>query len=208
MSEKKYKNFLAYLSRKKRVVVYSVLLFLIFGLLITFVKPLEYSSTVSVLIIQKINPNLDAYTAARAAEKLGNNLAEIIHTTSFFDKVRYSNFALKIDWPESEQQKRKTWQNKVEAKMIGETSILEITAYDQDKQEAEKLAQAIVYVLTSEGDEYHGGGEDIIIKPVDTALTSDYPTRPNIILNIIASLFIGLVGGCLIVYWSYFRETY
>jgi capsular polysaccharide biosynthesis protein len=92
--------------------------------------------------------------------------------------------------------------------MIGGTSILEITAYDQNRQEAEKLAQAIVYVLTSEGSEYHGGGEDIIIKPVDTALTSDYPTRPNIILNIIASLFLGIICGGLIVYWNYSRKVY
>lgn len=208
MPEKRNISFSSYLSKKKTIFVFCILLFLIPSVGILLVKPLEYSSTVSVLIIQKINPNLDAYTAARAAEKLGKNLASIIYTTSFFEKVKSSSFNLNIDWPSTEKEKRKLWQTKITARAIPDTSILEITAYDQDPQKAEKLAQAVAYILVSEGKEYHGGGEDIVIKSVDSSLTSDLPVRPNILLNVVSGLFFGIFVAIFIIFWKYTKENF
>lgn len=208
MTEKRRLNFLLYLSKKKSIIFYCILIILIPAVALSLIKPLEYSSTVSVLIIQKINPNLDAYTAARAAEKLGQNLAEIIYTTSFFDKVRSSNFNLDINWPDNEKARRKLWQDKISARALPDTSILEITAYDTDPTKAEKLAQAVAFILVSEGKEYHGGGEDIIIKNVDSSLTSDFPVRPNLFLNLISGLFFGIFIGVFIVFWKYTKENF
>lgn len=208
MTEKHRINFLSYLSKKKSIIVYCILIVLIPAIVLSLIKPLEYSSTVSVLIIQKINPNLDAYTAARAAEKLGQNLAEIIYTTSFFDKVRSSNFNLDINWPDNEKARRKLWQDKISARALPDTSILEITAYDTDPTKAEKLAQAVAFILVSEGKEYHGGGEDIVIKNVDSSLTSDFPVRPNLFLNLISGLFFGIFIGVFIVFWKYTKENF
>jgi len=199
-------NFLSFIKGKKIILIFSVVIFLLLGFLLTIIKPLEYSSKVSVLIIQKINPNLDAYTAARAAEKLGKNLSSVIYTTSFFDKVRHSNFDLKFNLPTSERQRRQAWQRKISTSINPDTSILEITAYDKDKKEAEKLAQVIAYVLATEGQEYHGGGDDIVIKPVNTALTSNYPTRPNLLVNIGGGLILGFVFGILIIFWQFNKK--
>ena len=201
-------HFLTYLSKKKIVLVYSILVFIIIGLGLTLVRPMEFSSQVSLLIIQKINPNLDAYTAARAAEKMGTNLAAVIHTTSFYDKVIHSNFDLKLNLPSNERDRRQAWNDKIVTSIDSNTSILEITVYDQDRNEAEKLAQVISYILSTEGSEYHGGGDDIIIKPVNTALTSDHPTRPNLILNFLASVLGGLILGLMIVFWQFNKHGY
>jgi len=208
MTEVHKKDFLAYLKGKKIVLIYTLLIFLIPAIALSLIKPLEYSSKVSVLIIQKINPNLDAYTAARAAEKLSDNLVQIIYTTSFYEKIRSTNFNLGLDWPETEKERRDYWSEKVSAKSIPDTSILEITAYDQNPEQAARLADAVAYVLITNGQEYHGGGEDIVIKKVDSNITSNYPVRPNIILNVISGLFFGIFVGLFIVYWKYSREYF
>jgi capsular polysaccharide biosynthesis protein len=203
-----FSHFWSFLNKKKLILLYTVLVFIMLGLGFSLIKPMEYSSQVSLLIIQKINPNLDAYTAARAAEKLGKNLTSVIYTTSFYEKVIHSNFDLKLNLPTTEREKRKAWQKKVDAKIDPDTSIIQITAYDQDRNEAEKLAQVISYILSTEGKEYHGGGDDIVIKPVNTALTSDYPTRPNIVLNLLASVVLGLILGLLIVFWQFNKHSF
>jgi len=208
MTEKKPIKFLDYLGQKKTILIYCLLIFLVPAIAINLIKPWEYSSTVKVLIIQKINPNLDAYTAARAAEKLSQNLAAVIYTTSFFNKVTASNFNLNINWPANDREKRKLWQEKISASALPDSSILEITAYDSDREKAAKLAQAAAYILVTDGQEYHGGGEDIIIKTIDENLTSDFPARPNVILNVLSGLFFGLMIGLFIIFWKYTKENF
>lgn len=167
---------------------------IVLSLVLSLIQPLEYSSKVELLIIQKQTMAMDAYAAARASEKLASNLSLVIKTKSFFDKVIKSDFGIQINnFPTEEKKLRRVWQKKVSTRILPETSLLKLEVFDKDKKEANKIAGAIAYVLVNDSKEYHGGGQDVMIKVVNAPLSSDYPVKPNIILNTISGLVVGLV---------------
>ena len=169
---------------------------IVLSLVFSILQPFKYQAATQILIIQKQVPNLDAYTATKSAEKIGKNLASIIYTSSFYNNVIESNVNIKNRFPQNDIERRKAWKEDIEARVIPETGILEISVYDEDKNYAAQLVRTISYVLVNKGAEYHGGGEGVEIKIVDDVLLSKYPVKPNIILNAALAVVLGLVLGC------------
>lgn len=163
--------------------------------------PHEYSSTMRVLVVQKYTLT-DSYTAAKSAEKISKGLASVIHTSTFIDKIA-QNKTVNISeiLVLSEKDKRDTWEKTVGADKIGDTSMLEITAYDEDPKKAESLVKAVANVLVTEGDAYHGAGDTVDLRVVDSPLTSAFPARPNLMLYGPAAFVLGALAGVLFVFF-------
>lgn len=155
----------------------------------TSFKPFEYKSDVQLLIIQDETKG-DLYQASRATERLGDGLSKIIYSSSFYDKVIASKMIDESYFPADETQKREEWNSAIEAKVVPETSIIEISAYSTDKKKAENLAGAVAYTLSTQGTEYYGQGNNIRIKLINEPLTSKNPVRPNLFLNFALALVI------------------
>ena len=88
------------------------------------------------------------------------------------------------------------------ADVPGGTTILEISVFHPERVQSSVIAQAISYVLLREVDEYIGVS-DVELKIVDAPLTSKFPVRPNLFVN----LMFGLVLGFLVAV-SYILITY
>lgn len=161
--------------------------------IISLLQPFEYRAKVNLLIIQKQTATLDAYGAARASQTLANNLATVVKTDSFFKKVIASNSAIDISWPLQESKRREMWNKMIGASVAPETGILTLNVYEKDPDQAKLIANTIAAVLSTQGSEYHGGGDSVLIKVVDPGLVSNYPVRPNIIFNIVGALLIGII---------------
>src|SRR3989338_9490681 len=67
---------------------------LVLALVVSFVQPLRYSSTVRLLVLQDVGSAVDAYTASRSEERIADNLSTIIYTTTFFDQVMGAGFGI------------------------------------------------------------------------------------------------------------------
>jgi capsular polysaccharide biosynthesis protein len=176
----------------------------VIALIVSLVSPFQYSATTQMLIIQKQEQNLDAYTATKSAEIIGKNLASIIFTSSFYDEVIASNSSIAGKFPTDTTERRKEWKKNIEANVIPESGILEIKVYDTDSNFASQLVRTISYVLVNKGAEYHGGGTDVEIKIVDDSFISKYPVRPNIALNLGIALIAGILLGS---YWVIMKES-
>lgn len=177
---------------------------IVIALVVSLVSPFQYSASTQILIIQKQEKNLDAYTATKSAERIGKNLASIISTSSFYNEVIESNSAISGKFPTDTTERRKAWKKNIEAAVIPESGILEIKVYDTDRNYASQLVRSIAYVLVNKGSEYHGGGTDVEIKVVDDVYISKYPVRPNIVLNLLIALIAGILLGS---YWVIMRES-
>ena len=70
----------------KRILSFAVVSAL-FGIALSFLFPLQYSSTMRLLIIQRQLSAADPYTAIKASERISDNLTQAIYTATFFDKV-------------------------------------------------------------------------------------------------------------------------
>lgn len=179
----------------------------VLALIISLLQPFQYSATTKILIIQKQDKNLDAYTATKSAERIGKNLASIINTSSFYNEVIDSNQVIAEGFPQDSRERRKAWEKNVKSNVIPETGILEIDVYDTDRTYASQLVKSIAYVLVNKGSDYHGGGTDVEIKIVDDVFLSKYPVRPNIILNTALALVVGFLLGSASIILSEARKS-
>jgi capsular polysaccharide biosynthesis protein len=164
------------------------------AVLLSFARSLEYSSTTRILITQELGV-VDAYTASRSAERIADDLANIVYTSTFFAKVMASGYNIDPTYfSDDEIARRKEWENAITASVSRSSGLLSITAYHPDVTQAEELAQAVAYILTTQGWTYTSGG-NITVQVVDDPLNSRYPVRPNLLVNGFSGLVLGLLGG-------------
>lgn len=188
-------NYFTVVSNEWKKVITIAIITALAVTLLSFVRPLEYGSTVRLLIIQRSALGLDAYTAIRSAETISENLASIVYTTSFFEKVMAAGFNIDQSYfSTNETKRRKQWQKMTSAQITRGAGLLSISVYHRDRAQAEQIAYAIGTVLQQEGWTYVGGG-DLQIKIVDAPLTSRWPVRPNLPANAFGGLILGLLGG-------------
>ena len=175
-------------------VVIMIAVGLLLGVVLSLVRPLSYSSTVRLLIIQQLG-TVDAYTASRSAERVAEDITNIIYTTTFFDKVMASSNQINQKYfPNDPNKKRKMWGKTVDATVTRGTGLLTIAIYHPDVQQAELIARALSSVIVTEGWQYTSGGS-ISIQLVDDPLDSRWPVRPNIPLNAFAGAVLGGFAG-------------
>jgi|GEM_PF-480631 len=196
-------NYHQLMRRRWSTVALITLVFVVLSLAVTLAQPFRYESEVKILVIQKSAISIDAYSASKSAERIGNNLSQIIYSSSFFNKVLSSGFAVNSSYFVAEEEKRREqWHQMIDASVPAGTTILDVKVYHQDRDQATIVAQAIAYVLGRQTSEYIGVA-DVELKVVDAPLTSKYPVKPNLILNI----GLGLVLGFLIA-MAYLVITY
>ncbi len=178
----------------KRIILFALFTAVI-GAGLSFLFPLRYSAAMRMLIIQKQLSQTDPYTAIRASERISDNLGQIIYTTSFFDKVMGAKFNIDQSVFKSEEnKKRKQWREMIGTAVVRDSGMLVVTVYHQDPAQAEQIARAIAFVLTTEGWTYVGGG-DLDVKLVDEPLISKYPVKPNIPANAFMGFILGIIAG-------------
>ncbi len=192
MSETSYLS--AMKSGWKRIAMFAVLSAL-FAAAVSFAFPLRYSSSMRLLIIQRQLSSSDPYTAIKASERIADNLAQILYTTSFYDKVMAAKFNIDEGvFGEDEIKKRRRWQDTISTQVVRGSGMLDVTIYHVDPNQAEQISQAVAFVLTTEGSKYIGGG-DLEVTLVDDPLVSKWPVRPNIPANALAGLVLGGIAG-------------
>jgi capsular polysaccharide biosynthesis protein len=163
------------------------------ALILSLVQPFQYSAKTRILVIPA-SSGLDAYSALKSAEAIGENIAQVVYTTSFFDKVIQDDKDIQNVWSADETKKRKQWQEMIKTEVLYGTGMVDITVYHKDKNQAALLASTIADVLSKEGRNYFGmSGLQIIM--VSSPLLSKYPVKPNLLLNIFMGLLLGLIGG-------------
>jgi len=184
-------DYLEILKRKARTIALIICLVIVLGLVITVAQPFKYRSTIQVLVIEH-QLNLDAYTAIRAAERMNNNLSHIIYTNSFMDKVLQAGFNVQDNLPSDSLARKKAWGKTIQTYVVPETGILKVDVYHPSRKQAEAMAHSIAYVLATAGSEYIGS-QSVTIKTIDQPITSLRPVKPNIALNLMASLALGIL---------------
>lgn len=192
MTESHYAH--AIVTSWKKIVLFGIVAAFC-GAALSFVFPLQYSSSMRLLIIQKQLSQSDPYTAIKASERIADSLGQIIYTTSFYEKVMTAGFNIdQTVFKTDELRKRKQWREMIDTQVIRDSGMLGVTVYHEDPDQANQISRAIAFVLTTEGWQYVGGG-DLQVKLVDEPLNSRYPVRPNVPANAFMGFVLGLIAG-------------
>jgi capsular polysaccharide biosynthesis protein len=186
--------------RRKNIIIITFVIFIVF-LFSVIIQPFDYKATSKLLVIQKDDKS-DAYNISRSNQFISGLLAEIVYSDSFFDEVMAKNaniqpgvFSAKLN------ERRLEWKDAVDTKAIGDTGIIEINTYQRDKKIAEQISMGIAEVLRTNHAAYHGLGDKIEVKIIDRTTVSDWPMRPNIILDLLAGIICGILLGGAFVYF-------
>ncbi len=169
---------------------------LFLAVLLSFIQPLEYSSKTRLLATQELSSSTDAYTASRSAEIIAEDLSNAIYTTSFYDEVFSTSYNLDESYFDtgSETRKRKRWEDAISTSVTRSTGLLTVKVYHTDVDQAELLALAISDVLEESGWEYTSSS-NITVQVVDDPLNSNWPVRPNLLVNAFSGFILGALAG-------------
>lgn len=198
--------FLKKIKKRKNSVIGIILaaILLIGG--ITFLQPLKYSVKSRLLISQNLS-GADPYTVSKSNQYLSNLFSQVVYSSSFFNLANSSGFNIDVSYFGSDYKSQmKTWQKTIEARSVGDTGIMEIYIYHPNTYQAQQIAIAVNQTLISKSFNYQQGGDQVAISVIDQPLTSSFPVKPNLILNFIVAILLGLTSASLWIYFSTEKE--
>lgn len=162
--------------------------------------PLEYRADAGVLIVSKSRYGVDPYTVVKSAERVGENIVQVMRTDDFYQKVKEHEGST-VDWRPfeslNERKKRKKWQKSVQGSMVFGTGVLNISAYHTDPKQARALAGSAADTMVTKGWQYVGG--DVTMQVVNSPVVTAWPVRPNIIINALLGFIVGGLLGAFVV---------
>ncbi|NCN25241.1 hypothetical protein COT94_04090 [Candidatus Falkowbacteria bacterium CG10_big_fil_rev_8_21_14_0_10_37_14] len=198
-------NFLNLYRSRQRFIWTVVLTVMLITTALSLVQSLKYRSTLRLLVVQDSSTTTDTYAVMRSTEYLSKILAKVSYSTSFADRVLTDNPNIdRAYFGNTSQQLSKRWQSSLVVMAINETGIIEINGFHPNRDQAEKIARGVGARLISANTDYHGLGTAVKIKLLDDPITSNYPVRPNLLVNLFLALVVGLISSFA---WIYLRRT-
>lgn len=189
-------SFIATIKENSGLITTVTVVAVVIAVAISLLQPFQYKAESTLLVIQN-QAGLDAYTATKSAEKIGKNLSQVVTSTAFYDDVTAIDPSVKVLFSTDEIKRRKEWKRDLEVELVPETGILKLAAYNIDKERSASLLETVSFVLINDGDKYHGGGNDVVIKKIDDVSVGKFPVRPNIILNSLFAAICGFVASAI-----------
>lgn len=184
-------NFYLIKKRWKAIFLFSILVAFL-SAFATLLFPLKYSANSQIYIISQNRYGVDPYTNVKSAERVGENLIQVLKTSDFYEKVKLEGNS--IDWSYfekySEKKKRETWLKTLNANMVYGTSVMNINIYHTSQDEAKKLSEVVAKTMIAKSWEYVGG--DVTLKIINSPIVSTYPVKPNFIFNAFFGLLVGM----------------
>ena len=163
------------------------------SLLFSFAQPLRYSSTERLLITHTNVVGIDPYTAIKSTERIGQNLEELIYTTSFFNAVLSKTQIDAKYFPTDEISRRNAWKRTIDARVVSGTGIMSITAYHTSRERAAELAVGVAQELAAITPNYFG--YSVRVQIIDDPLPSRFFAKPDFVKNALFGAIAGLLIG-------------
>lgn len=181
-------------SKNIKAVAFIAIIVVIISLTISVIQTPKYESSAKLLVV--INQdNTDPYTLSRSSDYVAEILSEVIYSHSFISNVFKSEFDLRDELGFNREKRLKNWKKMVGIEIKEGRGIITIDVLHEDKDQANQFAQAISYLLITKHDTYHGLGDKVDIKIIDSPRVSDTLAQPKIIRNSVLGLIVGLILG-------------
>jgi len=195
-----FKAFLNLIGKRKPLILLAIFAFFIIFIGSSLLSPLRYRATTRLLVVQTGNTG-DAYSISRSNQFLSNVLAEVVYSNSFFEQVLASGYNIdKNIFSADPNENMKRWKKIASAQAISDTGTIVINTYHENPYQASQINQAIAFVLKTKHSLYHGLGDKVLVKVIDKTMVSNWPVKPNLILNGILAIVLGFISGLGLIY--------
>ncbi len=177
-----------------KLIAGTAFLGLLLALAFSLLTPLQYSSTVRLLISQPASTSLDAYTVLKSNERIAQSLSQLLFTSTFFENILSQAEGVDSSYfPNDEFKRRQLWQQSVETGVEANSGLMTVTVYHPNREQARALVNAAAEELTKQAPNYFGFS--VRLQVIDRALDSRWFARPNFAANGVFGLSIGLLLG-------------
>jgi capsular polysaccharide biosynthesis protein len=189
-------DFFKKIKNRWEAVLITVIVSATFGLYINFFLPHYYRASSEYLIIQKQNPNIDAYTAIKGAEQLAYTFKQIIHSSAFWERISKSNFNINTAYFGKSQEKIiKKWQRTAIVETVPNTGILKVDIFHPDQKEAYNIDQAVTQIIKNDRDLFLGSNQEIETIILGDAIVSNKFVKPHALVNTFLGLIFGFIAS-------------
>lgn len=195
-------EFKTFLKSKRSTFYVFFLCFLIIGAAVTGLQSFKYGTKSKLLVIQKGASGVDPFAVSRSVEYLSGLFSQVVYSNSFFESVvKSEGYNIDANYFTSDSTKQmKLWRRTVSAKSLENTGIINISVYHPDPVQAKQIALAVNNVLMTQNARYQGLGDSVEVSILDQPIVSNYPIKPNLLLNFAVILFGSLAAGFIYVY--------
>ncbi len=194
-----FNEFLNLIKRKAQTIFTIVFVATMLVVIVSLASSLKYSVSSRLLVIQDASGS-DVYSLSRSNEYLGNLFSQVVYSSSFYDQVLSSRYNVEKGYFSGDYgQQLKKWRKTVNTKTQGDTGIIEVNIYHPQVNEAQKIALAVNDILINNNKDYQSN-QNIKVKILDQPLASSYPTKPNIVLNVVATIFLAFIFSLFYIY--------
>ncbi|HPN15317.1 MAG TPA: hypothetical protein PLF71_04380 [bacterium] len=188
-------NILHIYGRGWKILTAATFLGLALALIFSAIQPLKFSSMVRLLITQTNATGVDPYTAIKSTERIGQNLSEIVYTSSFFNAVMQQEGVDSSYFSADEIDKRQEWKETVEIGVVPGTGVLQVTVFHKDRAQATLLSIAVAKELATQAPNYFG--YSVRLQIIDDPLPSRFFAKPDFVRNGLLGAIFGLLVGSL-----------
>jgi capsular polysaccharide biosynthesis protein len=177
-----------------RLVVILASLGFVLALVFSLIQTKKYSSQIRLLITQTNVTGVDPYTAIKSTERIGQNLSELVFSSTFFNGVinqggvdaNYFTLNDEID-------KRKEWAETISVGVTPGTGVMYVTAYHPDRAQAAAIAIAVADQLAEQAPNFFG--YSVRVQIIDDPLPSRFYAKPDFVSNLGFGLIFGFLVG-------------
>jgi capsular polysaccharide biosynthesis protein len=170
-------------------------------------QPLKYRSKSRLLIAQP-NMSADAYAIARSNQYIGGLISEVVYSGAFLKSLDASDAIFDRNYfSGTYKQNIKKWKKTVFARSGGDSGIVEIEIYHTDPAQAKQISLAVNDIIISGEGPYQFANNQIKITTIDEPIISSFPVKPNIPLNLLASLIFGISFSLSYIYFFPASQT-
>jgi hypothetical protein len=187
---------IALLRRSWPALLFGGLVGALLAALLSFIQPLEHSSTVRLLITQPGATNTDPYTILKSNERIAQNLSQLLYTSSFFENILTQAEGVDRDFfPVDEYDRRRAWGRSIGTTVEPGSGLMLVTIFHPSRDQAHALVQAATQELAKQAPNFFG--YSVRVQVIDAPLDSRWIARPNFLNNALAGLILGALLGLL-----------
>lgn len=163
--------------------------FAIFGLLLglgySYLQTPQYQANVGLILLPHSSEGLDAYSAIKTSERIGENLIGVLSTSSIFEKLKNPDYQIDFSYfpTDNTERLKEKWGQSVSAYMRYNSGLLYIKVFHPNAAQATLIAKALSDILVTHGNEYIAQDGIVDIRLIDEAYVSEKPVKPNYLMN-------------------------
>ncbi len=179
------KTIIEILLRRKLFIMILATLGLLVGLGYSYLQTPQYQASVGLILLPHSSEGLDAYSAIKTSERIGENLIGVLGTSSVFEKLKNPDYQIDLSYfpADNTEKLKEKWGQTVSAYMSYNSGLLYINILHPNPGQATLIAKALAQILVSNGNEYIAQDGIVDIRLIDEAYVSEKPVKPDYLFN-------------------------